>query len=243
MSVPLGWCAPTKTVGDAFVSSVWVSGACFTLAALLVLLALAAVFLVALELASNKRRGEWKLRPIASGVLALMCVLESVFFFSFPGDFWRVAGAYYLLATLPGVLVASALYLCSYLFGSIFHDVYFSGLLSDTEIAVRKARRAKTHLFLSVAVAGAQLLLWGLSFALPNATYEQIQGPGGAGGGLACADLAYSRVFGCFGHRIRASIPAVPFLSGAEAKASRATWRSRHLSAPALAGVDRGGAG
>jgi uncharacterized membrane protein HdeD (DUF308 family) len=176
MSQPLGWSAPAKSVGDAFVSRVWLDSSCYTLACLLLLLALVGVFLVATELTSKKRRHEWKLRPIACALLSLMCALEAVFFISFPAHFGNLRGLYYALSTFPPVLYSSALYLCAYLFGCVFHDVYFQGVLTETEIALRKRRRAKIQLVVSGVIGAVQLVLWGVSFSMESSRYEPYQG-------------------------------------------------------------------
>lgn len=188
-AAPLGWSFPAKSVGDAFVSPVWISASCITVGCLLIVLSVVGMFLVAIELTSKKRRNEWKLRPIACGLLTVMCALEAAFFFSFPMQYWRTRGVYYALASFPQVFFTCALLLCSYLFGSIFHDVYFQGVMSDTEIAIRKTRRAKIQLASSAVIAALQLALFGVALAVPPSQYEPIQiyfnAALGVGAGLA----------------------------------------------------------
>jgi hypothetical protein len=176
MPPPLGFSSPIPGVGDAFISPLWVTGSVYTGGSLYVLLACTGFFLAAIEWTSSKKAsGEWKLRLIALVLIFLLCAIECVFWFCLGSTCWAIGPLYYALALAPQVLYCVLLFLCMYLFGSIFYQVYFTSVLSDYEITLRAQRRAKIQVTVSIVSIVMAVALYAMSFALPTVLYETVQ--------------------------------------------------------------------
>ncbi len=171
---PLGFSAPVPSVGDAFISQLWISGTVYTAGCLYVILAATSFLFVCIELTSAKKKGsgEWKLRPLALGLICLLCAVEAVFWFCLGSSYWAIAPLYYALLLSSQVLYCILLFLCVYLFGNIFYQVYFTSVLSDYEISLRQQRRAKIQAAVSAASAAMAVAAFVASFFVNAVTFE-----------------------------------------------------------------------
>jgi hypothetical protein len=137
-----------------------------------------ALGLLFIELTSKKKSGlgEWKLRPLGLGLVCLLCIIEATFWFVLGSSYWTVNKLYYALSTLPQVLYCILLFLCMYLFGTIFYSVFFTSVLSEYEISLRQQRRAKIQVVVSIVSVMMWSIMFAMSFAVSPTLYENAQG-------------------------------------------------------------------
>lgn len=170
---PLGYSSPAPSVGDAFISQTWLTGTVYTGGCLYVLLSGAALLLLVIECTGNKKGvGEWKLRPIALALVFLQSALDACFWFLLATKYWTLSWLYYALSLAPSVIQCVILFLCMYMFGTIFYQVYFASVLSEYEVSMRQQRRAKIQVGVSIGAAVLASVGYGLSFALSPVSYE-----------------------------------------------------------------------
>lgn len=81
-ATPVGLVAPYRTVADAFIDILWIEGSCYFVGCCFIILAAAGLVLSVIELTS-KKKGEWKLRPIALLLLMVFCIMVALFFLGF----------------------------------------------------------------------------------------------------------------------------------------------------------------
>ena len=77
---------------------------------------------------------------------------------------------YFFFAIFPSVIFWQLQFLCMYLYGTIYYQVYFAQILSDYEIILRQQRRAKIQVFVSVLSLAIQLIMYGVYFV-----FDEIQ--------------------------------------------------------------------
>ncbi len=124
---------------------------------------------------SKKTTGEWKVRLMALVLVCVLCAIECIFWFCLGSTCWAIGPLYYAVSLAPQVIYCILLFLCMYLFGSIFYQVYFTSVLSDYEITLRQQRRAKIQVAVSVVSVVMAVALYALSFALSTVLFETVQ--------------------------------------------------------------------
>ena len=85
---------------------------------------------------------------------------------------WTIAPLYYFLSGVSPVIYCILLFLCMYLYGTIFYSVHFTTVLSDYEISLRQQRRAKIQVLVSIVAVAMQLILYVMSFLMKAYNFE-----------------------------------------------------------------------
>ncbi len=100
--MPQGFSAPCPSVGDAFISQVWLSGCIYTAASLYIIFACVAFGMLCIDLTSKKKK-EWKIQVVGLSLVCGLCAIEAAFWFVLGSSYWTNNKLYFALSTIPQV--------------------------------------------------------------------------------------------------------------------------------------------